>query len=77
MPDDRHYDLEVLGTCMTNSTQGSQFAATVECKYLWSFAQEEALVALSEKGDDGCYRLIADPERRAKRIAARYADLCF
>ena len=71
------YHLEVLGTCMTNSQAGSQHTQTVEAKYLWSFAQEEALVALSEKGADKCWRLITDPERRARRIAARYADLYF
>jgi segregation and condensation protein A len=54
-----------------------QHTQNVERKYLWSYAQEEALVAVSEKGGDGCYRLITDPERRAKRIAARYADLYF
>ena len=71
------YHLEVLGTCMTNSRAGSQHTQTVEAKYLWSFAQEEALVALSEQGADKCWRLITDPERRARRIAARYADLYF
>ena len=73
----KHYDIEVLGTCMTNPSTGSQHSQAVEGKYLWSYAQEEALVAVSEKGGDGCYRLITDPERRAKRIAARYADLYF
>lgn len=71
------YEIEVLGTCMTNSTVGSQHTRPVDAKYLWSYAQEEALVALSEQGGDKCWRLIADPERRAKRIAARYADLYF
>ena len=71
------YEVEVLGTCMTNSTVGSQHTQTVDSKYLWSYAQEEALVALSEQGGDKCWRLITDPERRAKRIAARYADLYF
>ena len=75
--DNKHYDIEVLGTCMTNLTKGSQYTQNVEGKYLWSYAQEEALVAVSEKGGDGCDRLITDPERRAKRIAARYADLYF
>jgi hypothetical protein len=77
MPNDKEYHLEVLGTCMTNTTPHSQFDAKVEAKYLWSYAQEEALVALSEQGGDKCWRLITDPERRAKRIAARYADLYF
>ena len=71
------YHIEVLGTCMTNSRAGSQHTQTVEAKHLWSFAQEEALTALSEQGPDKCWRLITDPERRAKRIAARYADLYF
>ena len=71
------YEVEVLGTCMSNATVGSQHTQNVEAKYLWSYAQEEALVALSEQGGDKCWRLIADPERRAKRIAARYADLYF
>lgn len=75
--DDKRYHLEVLGTCMTNPTPDSQHTQTVEAKYLWSYAQEEALVAMSEQGGDGCWRLIADPERRARRIAARYADLYF
>ena len=73
----KHYDIEVLGTCRTNSTAGSQHTQTVDAKYLWSYAQEEALVAIAEKAGDGCYRMVTDPERRAKRIAARYADLYF
>ena len=40
-------------------------------------AQEEALIADSEQATDKCWKLIADPERRARRIAARYADLYF
>ena len=68
---------EVLGTCPTNTTPGSQRDRTVEARFLWSYAQEEALIALSEQGPDKCWRLISDPERRAKRIAARYADLYF
>lgn len=75
--DKEGYEIEVLGSCMTNATAGSQHTQTVDAKYLWSYAQEEALVALSEKGKDNCYKLIDDPERRAKRIAARYADLYF
>lgn len=71
------YHIEVLGSCTTNSRAGSQFTQDVDAKYLWSYAQEEALIALSEQGSDKCWRLIADPERRAKRIAARYADLYF
>jgi len=71
------YELEVLGSCMTNTRTGSQFKQTVEARYLWSFAQEEALLAICEQGTDTCWRLIQDPERRAKRIAARYADLYF
>lgn len=71
------YEHEVIGSCTTNSTPNSQHTQTVEAKHLWSFAQEEALVALSEQGADKCWRLITDPERRARRIAARYADLYF
>lgn len=71
------YEVEVLGTCTSNPRTGSQFTQKVDAKYLWSFAQEEALVALSEQGGDKCWHLIKDPERRAKRIAARYADLYF
>ena len=70
--------LEVLGTCMTNSDPDSQHDAEVKYKHLWSYAQQAALVAVSEKNSqDGCYHLITDPERRAKRIAANYADLYF
>lgn len=75
--DDDGYDIEVLGQCRTNPRQGSQHTQNVDAKYLWSYAQEEALVALSEQGDNKCWHLITDPERRAKRIAARYADLYF
>jgi hypothetical protein len=71
------YEHEVLGTCTTNPRVGSRFKQKVEARHLWSFAQEEALVALSEQSGDKCWRLISDPERRAKRIAARYADLYF
>lgn len=75
--DTNGYDIEVLGTCQTNSRPDSQHKQKVEPRHLWSYAQEEALVAVSEKSGDGCWRLIQDPERRAKRIAARYADLYF
>ena len=71
------YELEVIGGSTTNPVPNSQHAQTVDAKYLWSFAQEEALVALSEQGADKKWRLITDPERRARRIAARYADLYF
>lgn len=71
------YEVEVIGGSMTNSIPNSQHTQTVDTKYLWSFAQEEALVALSEQGADKRWRLITDPERRARRIAARYADLYF
>lgn len=71
------YELEVIGSTTTNPTPNSQHPQTVDAKYLWSFAQEEALVALSEQGADKRWRLITDPERRARRIAARYADLYF
>lgn len=73
----KHFEREVIGGSRTNSTAGSQHTQTVDAKYLWSYAQEEALIALSERGTDGIHRLITDPERRAKRIAARYADLYF
>ena len=75
--DPQGYHLEVLGTCLTNSRAGSQHTQTVEARHLWSYAQEEALVAMSEQGPDKCWRLITDPERRARRIAARYAELYF
>lgn len=71
------YEIEVLGTCQTNPRQASQHQQNVEARHLWSYAQEEALVAVSELGKDKCWHLIDDPERRAKRIAARYADLYF
>ncbi len=71
------YEIEVLGTCKTNTRPDSQHIQQVDAKHLWSYAQEEALTALSEQGPDKCWRLITDPERRAKRIAARYADLYF
>ncbi len=70
--------LEVLGKCMTNTKPDSQHDAKVEYRHLWSYAQQAALIAVSEKSDkDGCYHLIEDPERRAMRIAAHYADLYF
>lgn len=70
--------IEVLGTCTTNTTVGSRHDAKVEYNHLWSYAQQAALIAVSEKNNlDGCYHLITDPERRAKRIAAHYATLCF
>jgi hypothetical protein len=75
--DEEGFHIEVIGQCMTNPRKGSQHTQTVEARYLWSYAQEEALTALSEQGEDRCWRLITDPERRAKRIAARYADLYF
>jgi hypothetical protein len=68
---------EVIGSSTTNSTAGSQHTQTVDARFLWSYAQEEALLALSDRAADGTHRLITDPERRAKRIAARYADLYF
>lgn len=70
--------LEVLGTCMTNTTPGSTHVASVEYRHLWSYAQQAALIAVSDKNPNtGCYELVKDPERRAKRIAAHYADLYF
>ena len=74
---DKGYDVEVLGTCPTNTRPNSQHPATVECWHLWSYAQEASLNALSVQGTDCRYRLIGDAERRAKRIAANYADLYF
>lgn len=71
------YEIEVLASCSTNTEPGSKHDRPVEPNLLWSYAQEEALVAVSEQGPDKVWRLITDPERRAKRIAARYADLYF
>lgn len=70
------YDIEEIGSCVTNTRPGSQHIVTVDDRFFWSYAQEEALIAVSEL-HNGCYRLIADPERRARRIAGRYADLYF
>lgn len=70
--------IEVIGNCKTNTTQKSQHCATVEYSHLWSYAQEAALIAVSDwSAADGAYKLITDPERRAKRIAAHYAQLYF
>lgn len=70
--------LEVLGKCMTNTTPGSTHDAKVEYRHLWSYAQQAALIAVSDRNTKtGCYELITDPERRAKRIAAHYAELYF
>lgn len=70
--------IEVLGTCTTNTKEGSQHDAKVEYRHLWSYAQQAALIAVSDKNDqDGRYHLITDPERRAKRIAGHYAHLYF
>lgn len=77
-PADKGVSLEVLGQCMTNTKPESQHDAKVEYRHLWSYAQQAALIAVSEKSTtDSCYHLITDPERRAKRIAANYADLYF
>ena len=58
--------LEVLGVCMTNTTPGSTHDAKVEYRHLWSYAQQAALIAVSDKNaKTGCYELISDPERRA------------
>ena len=63
---------------MTNTTPGSQHDAKVEYRHLWSYAQQAALIAVSDRNPaDGCYHLITDPERRAKRIAGHYAHLYF
>ena len=75
--DTQEFEREIIGSCTTNTRAGSQHTQVVDAKYLWSYAQEEALMALSEQGADKCWRLIKDPERRARRIAARYADLYF
>lgn len=76
--DEKGVSIEVLGTCMTNTTPDSQHDAKVEYRHLWSYAQQAALIAVSDKNpQDGCYHLITDPERRAKRIAAHYAYLYF
>nr|WP_314539392.1 hypothetical protein [uncultured Massilia sp.] len=69
--------VEVIGTCPTNTTAESTHDAKVTYPHLWSYAQQAALIAVSERHSDGRYRLIKDPERRAKRIAAHYADLYF
>lgn len=70
--------IESLGKCTTNTRVGSQHDAQVEYSHLWSYAQQAALIAVSDKSSvDGCYHLITDPERRAKRIAAHYAWLYF
>jgi hypothetical protein len=76
--DEKGVSIEVLGTCTTNTTEGSKHDAKVEYRHLWSYAQQAALIAVSEKNkQDGCYHLITDPERRAKRIAGHYAYLYF
>jgi hypothetical protein len=76
--DEKGISIEVLGTCTTNTTPDSQHDAQVEYRHLWSYAQQAALIAVSDKNQpDGCYHLITDPERRAKRIAGHYAYLYF
>lgn len=76
--EEKGVSIEVLGTCATNTTEGSKHDAKVEYRHLWSYAQQAALIAVSDRNSqDGCYHLISDPERRAKRIAAHYADLYF
>lgn len=76
--DEKGVSIEVLGTCITNTTADSQHDAKVEYRHLWSYAQQAALIAVSDNNtQDGCYHLITDPERRAKRIAAHYAFLYF
>ncbi|MFZ6751593.1 DUF2515 family protein [Undibacterium sp. Ren11W] len=70
--------LEVLGVCMTNTRPDSVHIAEVKYWHLWSYAQQAALIAVSDKDPKTyLYDLIDDPERRAKRIAANYADLYF
>jgi hypothetical protein len=69
---------EVIGGCTTNTTPCSQHTQTVEPRLLWSYAQNAALLAVADILPGGnYYRVITDPERRAKRIAAHYADLYF
>ncbi|MBD8532008.1 MULTISPECIES: DUF2515 family protein [unclassified Massilia] len=76
--EEKGVSIEVLGTCTTNTTEGSQHDAKVEYPHLWSYAQQAALIAVSDKNNqDGRYHLIQDPERRAKRIAGHYAYLYF
>ncbi|MGJ9419482.1 DUF2515 family protein [Massilia sp. CMS3.1] len=76
--EEKGVSIEVLGTCTTNTTEGSKHDAKVEYRHLWSYAQQAALIAVSDKNSqDGSYHLISDPERRAKRIAAHYAHLYF
>jgi hypothetical protein len=76
--EEKGVSIEVLGTCITNTTPDSQHDAKVEYRHLWSYAQQAALIAVSDKNPvDGCYHLITDPERRAKRIAGHYAWLYF
>jgi hypothetical protein len=76
--EDKGVSIEILGTCTSNTREGSEQDAKVEYRHLWSYAQQAALIAVSEKSDqDGCYHLITDPERRAKRIAGHYAYLYF
>ena len=76
--EEKGVSIEILGTCTTNTKEGSKHDAKVEYRHLWSYAQQAALIAVSDKNDqDGCYHLIADPERRAKRIAGHYAYLYF
>lgn len=76
--EEKGVSIEVLGTCMTNTRAESQHDAKVEYWHLWSYAQQAALIAVSDKNPaDGCYHLITDPERRAKRIAGHYAYLYF
>jgi hypothetical protein len=72
------YHREVIGGSTTNTTQDSQHTQTVEPRWLWSYAQHAALLAVADLLPGGTeYHVIDDPERRAKRIAAHYADLYF
>lgn len=76
--EEKGVSIEILGRCTTNTREGSKHDAKVEYWHLWSYAQQAALIAVSEKNNqDGRYHLIADPERRAKRIAGHYAHLYF
>ncbi|WP_233233546.1 hypothetical protein [Bordetella sp. LUAb4] len=71
-------EIEVLGTCQTQPKMDAQHDHNIAPALVWSYAQEEALVSVSNQHDhDKCYRLLPDAEDRARRIAARYAGLYF
>ncbi|MFC4274050.1 DUF2515 family protein [Achromobacter aloeverae] len=71
-------EIEVLGTCMTQPAIDARHEHDIPPALVWSYAQEEALIGVSEQhAQDQCYRLLPDAEDRARRIAARYAGLYF